>query len=724
MCKSSGTSLTISLFRPKEKDGITLADRYIELNNEVKIKKDDRYQFEKDKEAVKSYFIDHVNQNTVFFHNLEEKLGYLVENEYYDKALLDQYSFEDIKSLFKLAYSFKFRFESFMSAFKFYNNYALKTNDQLKYLERYEDRIVMNALFFGEGDIELAKRHVINMIQQNFQPATPTFLNVGRDRAGEMVSCFLLDTPDTTEGIMYVAHACAQLSRNGGGVGINLSKLRAQGESIQGRENAASSPIGIAKMYETIFGHFDQGGQRKGSGVGYLNIFHADIEPFLETKKINADENARLKTLSIGVVIPSKFYELAEDDKPYFVFYPHNVHKEYGIHLDDMEMDEWYDKLIANKNIRKKKMDARQMLIKIAQTTMESGYPYIMNVDNANKYNAVKELGRIKMSNLCTEIFQIQEESDIKPLDQVSKYGLDISCNLASLNIINVLKNGRGKGFREIVHLAMWALNTVAKNTSIGSVPTVKKANDLNRSVGLGVMNLHGTYATHRIAFESMEAKDFANVFFMIMNFYSIEGSMEVAKKEKFIFNGFEKSEYANGNYFKKYKNNKIEPVTAKVIAIFEQYGIYIPTPEDWANLEADVKIYGLAHMYRLAIAPTGNISYVQNATASIAPITEQVETRKYGDSTTHYPMPGMTNENLPYYKEAYDMDMFKFLDLVAVIQQHIDQGISTILYVTSDKTTRDLARLYIYAHKKGLKSLYYTRTRMLTIDECLSCSV
>ena len=127
-----------------------------------------------------------------------------------------------------------------------------------------------------------------------------------------------------------------------------------------------------------------------------------------------------------------------------------------------------------------------------------------------------------------------------------------------------------------------------------------------------------------------------------------------------------------------------------------------------------------------MAIAPTQSISYVQGATSSIMPITEQIEVRTYGDSTTIYPMPYLTNENLLYYRTAYQTDMLKVIRLVAKVQEHVDQGISTTMFVTDDRTTRDIARLYIYAYKKGLKSLYYTRTKMSRdlSNECLSCSV
>ena len=136
------------------------------------------------------------------------------------------------------------------------------------------------------------------------------------------------------------------------------------------------------------------------------------------------------------------------------------------------------------------------------------------------------------------------------------------------------------------------------------------------------------------------------------------------------------------------------------------------------------VSTHGMYHAYRLAIAPTQSIGYVQNATPSIAPIVSTVETRTYGDSTTYYPMPYLSKNNFFFYQSAYDMDMMKVIDLFAEAQEHIDQGISLVLYVDSETPTSQLVRYYMYAHYKGLKSLYYTRTRLLSATECESCSV
>lgn len=698
-----------------------MAEKWIELNNEVKIKDENgQYQYHKDQEAVRSYFIDYVNKNMQFFHDLEEKLEYMFENEYYDKSVFDKYTMEQIKEIYKMIYGEKFRFKSFMSAFKFYNNYALKTNDGQRFLERYEDRLAVNALYLADGDFELAKRIAKQLIKQNYQPATPTFLNAGRARAGRLVSCFLLQIPDSTEGIMYAVYASAQLSRFGGGVALNLSLLRGADEPIKGIEGASTSVVGVAKILEDTFAKFNQLGQREGAGAVYLNAFHSDIMALLSTKKINADEKERLKTLSIGVIIPSKLYELAEKNENWFSFYPHSVYKEYGIHLDDMNMSEWYDKLVNNPNVRKKPMgSAREFFEEIARTQLESGYPYILNRDVANKVHLLKDIGQIKMSNLCVEILQLQTESDIQSYKGVDTFGYDISCNLGSLNIANVMEN---KDIEEAVKTAVDALTTVTLKTSIDEVPSIKKANDAFHSIGLGAMNLHGYLAKNLISYESEEAKDFANVFFAMVRYYALQRSNEIAMKHG-AFKHFEKSEYAKGTALKMYIEKPHFPKTEKVKKLFE--GIYIPTQEDWAKLNESIIKHGIFHAYLMAIAPTGSISYVQNATPSVMPITEKIETRTYGDSTTHYPMPYLNAQTWWFYKEAYNMDMFKLIDLIAVIQKHVDQSISTTLFVDGNNiTTGKLARYIIYAHKKGLKTLYYVRTKVSNQAECASCTV
>ena len=696
----------------------TAAD-HVALNHAV-MQRDERgfFRLDKDREALEAY-LEEVGKRTLLFSNPVERIRWMIEHDYYENVLA-KYSEAEISELYELVEGAGFSFQSYMAATKFYRDYALTTGDGQVILERYEDRVAIVALYLGQGEIGKAKRIARAMIEQRLQPATPTFLNAGRSRRGELVSCFLLEMDDTLNSIQYVLGTCMQLSKIGGGVAVNVSKLRGRGEPIKGVEGAAKGIVPVLKLLEDAFSYADQMGQRKGSGAAYYNVFGWDVNEFLETKKINADEKSRLKTLAIGLIVPNKLYELAEKNEPLYVFGPYSVYRAYGRHLDDMDLDEMYEELLNNPAVRKKKlMSARDMLIKIAMTQLESGYPYIMNRTNANRAHALKAIGTIKMSNLCTEIFQLQETSTIGNYGEPDIIRRDISCNLASLNIVNVMEHGQ---IRDSVHAGMEALTSVSDQSRIPNAPGVVKANAELHSVGLGAMNLHGFFAKNRIAYESEEAKDFVRAFFMAVNYFSLEKSSEIARERGIRFQGFEQSEYAKGTYFDKYLETDYRPRTPKVQELFA--GIWLPGPEDWRRLKENVQRDGLYHAYRLAIAPTQSISYLQNATSSVMPVVEPIETRTYANATTYYPMPYLSADNLFYYKSAYHMDQFKVIDLMAEIQEHVDQGISVVLHVNSSISTRELARYYIYAAKKGLKSLYYTRTKRLGVEECVSCSV
>ncbi|WP_316741204.1 class 1b ribonucleoside-diphosphate reductase subunit alpha [Pedobacter antarcticus] len=688
------------------------------MNNEIMIKNDDEFSLHKDKEAVRSYFLDYVNKNTVFFYTLKEKIDYLIEGDYY-VDFYQWYTFEQMEEVYDLVYAKKFRFQSFMSAFKFFQSYALRDDSGEKFLERYEDRVVAVSLFLARGDVSQAKEYAEMLINQEYQPATPTFLNSGKKRSGELVSCFLDEIGDNLNGIGYAIDSAMKLSSIGGGVSFNISKIRARGESIKDVEGRAGGVLPIMKILEDTFSYANQLGQRPGAGAVYLNIFHTDIEEFLDCKKINVDEKVRIKSLSIGVIVPDKFMELAEKDEACYLFYPHTVYKEYGKYLDELDMDQMYEELVTNPKVRKKKINARHLMVKVAQTQKESGYPYLFFKGNANRGHALNGIGQVKFSNLCTEIMQVSEVSDIEIYGKEDQIRYGISCNLGSLNIATVMENKR---IKEAVKSAMLSLTVVSDMTNIAMVPSVQKANKELHSVGLGAMNLHGFLTRNFIMYESKEALDFSNVFFMMVNFYSIQASMEIAKNRGITFVGFEKSSYADGSYFDSYTEQDIVPQHAKVSQLFE--GMDIPSAEDWKTLREQVAEFGLYHAYRLAIAPNQSTSYIMNATASVMPVVDVIEVREYGDSTTYYPMPYLDNDNYFFYKSAYDMDQKNVLRLISVIQRHVDQGISTILHTNTKDTTRDIARYYIYAHKMGLKSLYYTRTRKASIDECVSCSV
>lgn len=439
----------------------------------------------------------------------------------------------------------------------------------------------------------------------------------------------------------------------------------------------------------------------------------------MDVKKISADEDVRAKTLSIGVVVPDKFIELAREDKDYYMFYPHSVYKEYGQHLDEMNINEMYDELVNNPNVRKAKGSARKLLEKLAILRYESGYPYIMFQDNVNNEHANNHISLVKFSNLCSEVIQSSKVSKYTDYDQDDEIGLDISCNLGSMNILNVMNN---QSIEKTVRTAVDALTRISDATNIVNAPAVNKANKSMKSIGLGQMNLHGYLAQNGIPYESEAAIDFANTYFMMINFYSLKRSMEIAKETGETYYMFEGSTYKSGSFFDKYLSIDYSPKLDKVAKLFKDQ--HIPSIEDWKQLKSDVQKYGLYHSYRQAVAPTGSISYVQSSTAGVMPIMERIEERTYGNSKTYYPMPGLSPNNWFLYKEAYDMDMFKVIDLISTIQTHVDQGISFTLFLKDTMTTRDLNRIDLYAHHKGIKTLYYARTKDTTQEGCLSCVV
>jgi len=673
---------------------------------------------QKDKEAVRSYFLNEINKKTQFFHSLEEKLHYLVNNEYYEEDFLAKYSQEQIAEIYNYAYSLKFRFPTYMGAFKFYNDYALKSRDNKVFLERYEDRLAVNALYHADGDFEMAKRLIKSLMAQDFTPATPTLLNTGKKKRGEFVSCFLLEGGDSLNDISRISEFSMQLSKIGGGVAINLTNLRAKGETIKEIPNVSKGVVGVAKLLDNNFRYADQMGQRTGAGAVYLNVFHADIEDFLNIKKLNADDDIRVKTLSMGVVMPDKMIELARENKDMYVFYPHTVFKAYGKNFADIaiDMEKWYDKLVENPNVRKRKINPRKLLDAIASLQGESGYPYIMFSDNVNNQNAMHN--PVKFSNLCTEILQPTITSHYADYDKrdEDEIGMDISCNLASGHMGNMIKHN---SIKETVFAAMDIMNSVSQKTNITYVPAVAKANKLNRSVGFGIMGHHGFIAENYIAYGSEENIELIDVFFNIVNYYSLMHSMLKAKETGQKFFEFEKTKYADGSYFE--GRGAIYPKLDKVKDIFKD--IYIPTDEDWQQIKKDVMTHGLYNSHRLAVAPNGSIGYVMSATPSLTPIKQLVEERTYGNSKTYFPMPALDTAEFMY-ETAYKMDTYKVIDVIATAQKHVDQGISFELAITSEETTRDLQKYYLYAHYQGIKTLYYTRTQKLKIEECEACAV
>ena len=684
-----------------------------------------KIQFDKDKEAAKQYFLQHVNQNTVFFHSIEEKLEYLVDNDYYDKSVLDQYSPETLKDLFKHAYSYKFRFPTFVGAYKFYTQYALKNFAGDRYLERFEDRVVMNALMLARGDKKFAKDIIDEVITNRFQPATPTFLNAGKKQRGEFVSCFLLRVEDNMESIARAVSSSLQLSKRGGGVGLNLTNLRELGAPIKKIENQSSGIIPVMKLLEDSFSYANQLGARQGAGAVYLNAHHPDIMRFLDTKRENADEKIRIKTLSIGVVVPDITMELAKAGEDMYLFSPYDVERVYGKPMSDISVTELYQEMVDNPEIRKSKIKARDLLQRIAELQFESGYPYIVYEDTVNNVNPIE--GRINMSNLCSEILQVNTPTTYNNDMSYKEIGKDISCNLGSLNIAKAMES---PDFGKTIEVAIKSLTAVSELSYIDSVMSVAEGNKKSRAIGLGQMNLHGYFGKEEMHYGDEESLDFTNIYFLTVLYHALKASANLAKDRGEAFEGFENSKYATGEFFDKYINEEWVPKTKKISKLFDKAKIEIPTKKDWESLKKFVMKHGIYNQNLQAVPPTGSISYINNSTSSIHPIASQVEIRKEGlMGRVYYPAPYLTNDNREYFTDAYEIGPEKIIDIYAAAQQHIDQGMSLTLFFKDTATTRDVNRAQIYAWRKGIKTIYYIRIRQNALEGtemegCVSCQL
>ncbi|WHP32457.1 class 1b ribonucleoside-diphosphate reductase subunit alpha [Trabulsiella odontotermitis] len=684
-----------------------------------------RIQFDKDRDAVAVFMASHVQPNSVVFDSQDARLDWLVAQGYYDANVLARYSRTFVVELFAHAHASGFQFQTFLGAWKYYTSYTLKTFDGKRYLEHFPDRVVMVALTLAQGDETLAHQLTDEILSGRFQPATPTFLNGGKQQRGELVSCFLLRIEDNMESIGRAVNSALQLSKRGGGVAFLLSNLREAGAPIKRIENQSSGVIPVMKMLEDAFSYANQLGARQGAGAVYLHAHHPDILRFLDTKRENADEKTRIKTLSLGVVIPDITFRLAKENAQMALFSPYDVERLYGKAFGDIAVSEMYDTLVADARVRKSWISARDFFQTLAEIQFESGYPYIMYEDTVNRANPIA--GRINMSNLCSEILQVNSASTYDENLDYADTGRDISCNLGSLNIAHTMDS---PDFGRTVETAVRGLTAVSDMSHIRSVPSIEAGNAASHAIGLGQMNLHGYLAREGIAYGSEEGLDFTNFYFYTITWHALHTSMMLARERGQRFAGFEQSRYASGEFFDQYLEGDWQPKTGKVRALFARAGITLPDRAMWRQLRDDVMRYGIYNQNLQAVPPTGSISYINHATSSIHPIVSKVEIRKEGKTgRVYYPAPFMTNDNLALYQDAYEIGPEKIIDTYAEATRHVDQGLSLTLFFPDTATTRDINKAQIYAWKKGIKTLYYIRLRQLAlegteIEGCVSCAL
>jgi ribonucleoside-diphosphate reductase alpha chain len=346
-----------------------------------------------------------------------------------------------------------------------------------------------------------------------------------------------------------------------------------------------------------------------------------------------------------------------------------------------------------------------------------------MYEDTVNNANPIQ--GRINMSNLCSEILQVNTPTTYNADLSYNQIGKDISCNLGSMNIAMAMD---GPDFGMTIETAIRGLTAVSDQSNIESVRSVSDGNHKSHAIGLGQMNLHGYLSREKIHYGSEEGIDFTNMYFYTVTYHAIAASNKIAIERKQAFHNFENSKYASGEYFDKYTEQQWAPATPKVKELFANAGVAIPTPEDWQKLKKSVMKHGIYNQNLQAVPPTGSISYINNSTSSIHPIASRIEVRKEGKlGRVYYPAPFLSEETWEYYEDAYEIGPEKIIDTYAAATQHVDQGLSLTLFFKDTATTRDVNRAQIYAWRKGIKTIYYIRIRQAAlegteVENCVSC--
>jgi ribonucleoside-diphosphate reductase alpha chain len=684
---------------------------------------DHSIQFERDAEAEQAYLIDVIEPSMKHFASEVERVHWLIDHQYYEQDLA-QYDDAFIQELHDRGHQQWTSFGSFLGAYKFYQQYAMRTVDGGTVLEDFVERSVAVALKLADGREDDARRLADAIILRQYQPATPTFLNAGKVRRGEYVSCYLLRTEDNMESIGRNINSALQLSKRGGGVALGLSDLRELGAPIKDIEGQSSGVVPVMKILEDSFSYANQLGARQGAGAVYLHMNHPDILRFLDTKRENADEKIRIKSLSLGVVIPDIAFTLAKENKDMALFSPYALQKYYHHGLSDIGISEHYDELAADDRVVAGHVNVRSLFTTLAELQFESGYPYIMFEDTVNRENPIP--GRIVQSNLCSEILQSQEASTYHEDLSYDHVGIDVSCNLGSLNIARAFESHH---LGDVVDTAIRALTHVSMMTDTESVPSLQRANDARHTIGLGQMNLHGFLMSHGLAYGSPEALDFVDAYFRTIAYYSLVTSNRLAIEHQTVFDGFAESAYADGSYLDRFIMRSKPFATDCVRDLFSTYDVQVPSITDWKRLQASIIEHGLFNAYLQAVPPTGSISYINGSTSSIHPVAAAIEIRKEGKTgRAYYPAYGLTNENAKDYHDAYDIGPKAIIDTYAAAQPYVDQGMSLTLFYPDTTSTRDVVKNYLYAWRKGIKTLYYMRIRQVALEgtgvECVSCQL
>ena len=648
--------------------------------------------------------------------SFSEKLNYLVSEGLYLKDITDNYTKEEIEEAYTYIDGERNKLFTYSGLDLLLKRYVIRSHKH-EVLETPQEMYLGIALHLAMPETKDRMKRVREfydmLSRMEVTMATPTLSNA-RKPIHQLSSCFIDTVPDSLDGIYRSIDNFAKVSKFGGGMGLYFGKVRANGSAIRGFEGAAGGVIRWIRLVNDTAVAVDQLGVRAGAVAVYLDIWHKDILEFLSLRTNNGDERMKAHDVFPAICYPDYFWKLCSEDlnQMWYMMCPYEVYKTKGYHLEDYWGDEWTEKYLecVNDNrIQKRSIVLKDLVRLIIKSEVETGTPFAFNRDTVNRMNPNKHKGIIYCSNLCTEIAQnmseieaeesriVNEDGDIVVVNK-TKPGDFVVCNLASLSLGNIDLEDK-EHLSSLVHSVVRALDNVI-TLNFYPVPYAKITNDKYRSIGLGVSGYHHALAKRKIKWESEDHLSFMDKVFEEINYAAIDASSELAV-EKGVYSYFEGSEWESGLYF-------------------DRRGY---ESQEWKTLREKVRKNGMRNAYLLAVAPTSSTSIICGTTAGVDPVMNRFFYEEKKGAMLPRVAPSLSMETWWFYKSAHTIDQTWSVRACGIRQRHIDQAQSVNLYITNDFTMRQVLNLYLLAHKCGVKTIYYVRSKSLEVEECESCS-
>lgn len=648
---------------------------------------------------------------------LYRKVKYMTEEGLYGDYILQNYSEEEINEAATFIDPERNKLLNYSGLDLLLKRYVIK-NYSGKVIERVQEMFLGIALHLAmpeekEGRLMWVRRIYDLLSKLEVTMATPTLSN-SRKPSHQLSSCFIDTVPDSLDGIYRSLDNFSQVSKFGGGMGMYFGKVRATGGNIRGFKGVAGGVIRWMRLVNDTAVAVDQLGMRQGAVAVYLDVWHKDLPEFLQLRTNNGDDRMKAHDIFPAICYPDLFWKMAEEDmnQNWSLFCPNEIMRIKGYCLEDCYGEEWerkYLDCVNDQRLSRRVISIKDIVRLVLRSAVETGTPFTFNRDTVNRANPNAHKGMIYCSNLCTEIAQnmapietVSKEVETKDGDTVvvttTRPGEFVVCNLASLSLGRLPLEDEEK-MKEKVATVVRALDNVI-NLNFYPVPYAQLTNQRYRSIGLGISGYHHALAKRRIKWESEEHLEFMDKVFETINRAAILASSNLAK-EKGSYQFFEGSDWQTGVYFDKRGYDSAE----------------------WQDVRKTVALQGMRNAYLLAVAPTSSTSIIAGTTAGLDPIMKRFFLEEKKGSMLPRVAPELSDETYWMYKSAYLINQKWSVLASGVRQRHIDQAQSMNLYITNDFTMRQILDLYLLAWEKGVKTIYYVRSKSLEVEECESCS-